>query len=278
MEPRNSANAIHPVEIFKSAFRMWRNNLSLFCGIFLIIMPALIARIIFVLSVKPPQATPSSAEIMGLMLKGAAVFILEFCLFTWVTIASILAASQAQEGKKSGAAEYLHEARQYFWKYIFACLLTLVVMTGISFGGLMLSAILSGIFFSMHQNLAGAVALLLVALPTLFGVVYFMIRWGLYGPACVLENLPPWAALERSRSLLDPRVNPFVGVCLLFLGALILSFAPDALFYGVMRQAKTAHMVVVTVYHFIANLLFLPLWACISVIFFTRAKQAEESS
>jgi len=179
--------------------------------------------------------------------------------------------------KLVGAVEDVQEARGYFWKYAGASLLYLGLISVIAFAGALIAAILSGIFFSAHQTAAGAVSLFLIAVPTLFGVVYFSIRWAIFGVACVLENLSPLAALSRSHALLKDRVNPIVGEILFFFCFTLLVFIPLVIFNGIAGHAPTANLVVSTVYQFITNLLLLPLWVCIMVTFYSRAKQSAQN-
>jgi hypothetical protein len=259
-------NNVSPVEVFSSGSRLWWSKFSSLSTIYLIFYaPMLLLNgFIWILSgpVKP-GARPTGLSLM-MSLIGLLVGI-------WSAISFIIELGKKEQG--GFWAKDIKDARTRFLPYAGAMILYYLFSAGLFILSAVLAGFIAGGLFASGKIAMGAIALAAFVIPAICVLVYFGIRWSLFGIVCVLESLSPVASLKRSYSLVRNYVTPLVGVYFLFGLVSVLAILPLFFMGGLFKTQQAAYMFG-TAYHFLISLFLLPLWFAIDISFYSKIKEA----
>jgi len=267
MDKGSVNNKVSPVEVFGSGFRLWKSKFSDLSAIYLVFYaPMLLLNGLFWMLTGPvkPGSRPTGLSLM-MSLVGLFVGI-------WSAISFII-----ELGRKDQAgfwAEDIKQAGRRFLPYAGATILYYLFSAGLFILSAVLAGFISGGFFGVGKIAVGSIALAVLIIPAVCVLVYFGIRWSLFGIVCVLENLSPVASLKRSYALVKNYVTPLVGVYFLFGLISVLAVLPMFLIGSLFKTQQAAYMFG-TANHFLMSLFLLPLWFAIDISFYSKIKERQ---
>jgi hypothetical protein len=266
MEQQAVNKKVSPVEAFGSGFRLWKSKFSRLSTIYLVFYaPILLLNGLVLILTGPvkPGARPTAPSLM-ISLIGLIVGI-------WSAISFLLELGKKEQG--GFWVEDIKKAGSRFWPYAGAMSLYYLFSGGLFILSAVLTGFIAGGLFAVGKIAVGAIVLAAFVIPAICVLVYFGIRWSLFGIACVLENKSPVESLKRSYTLVRNYVTPLVGLYFLFGLISILGILP-LFFTAVLFKTQQAAYMFATAYHFLISLFLLPLWFAIELSFFWKVKEA----
>ena len=264
--PKQEHKVLHPVGIFKKGWDLWVKNLRSFIGPYLAIyLPVLVLTLAQLVVIHSDQHD----------LTQALVGLVNIILSCWGAVVMINVAQKISLGKTCTFKESFTNSGKYLLCYLGAAGLLVLTLTVIVACGVAIPIIAVRTLWYIHRMLATLVISVSVV-ASISGMVYFAIRWSLYGILCVVEDAGPVNALKRSLQLIKNYVNAFVAeVCLLIAVAVI--FAIPLIIARYFVNDKFTFSFIAVFYNTFARLLVIPLWSIVFIGFYKKAKAAEEA-
>ncbi|MFA5276465.1 MAG: hypothetical protein WC417_06215 [Candidatus Omnitrophota bacterium] len=260
--PEEEKKALHPVAIFKEGWSFGFKNLKSFIGPYLVIyLPILLLALIELVMVRTgkPDLTQT---LMGLA---------NIILSCWGSVVMINIAKKISDGQPCNFSASFKDSGRYLLSYAGAAALMILTLAAIVLCGVTLSVLAGRIFWQMNRVLT--VLLIGVSVvASVSGVVYFSIRWALYGILCVVEEAGPIKALKRSFQLVRNYVTAFVADVGLLLVAAFVFIIPLILIAFIVTD-KMAINVLGIFYNMLVRLLIMPLWSLVFIGFYKKAKE-----
>ena len=264
--PEQENKALHPVTIFKEGWNLCAKNLRSFIGPYLAIyLPVLALTLVQLVIMRADQQDLTQA------LVGLANIILS----CWGAVVMINVAQKISLGKTCNFKESFTSSGKYLLFYLGAAALLVLTLTVIVACGVGIPII--AVRTLWHINRVWATLLISVSVvASVSGMVYFAIRWSLYGILCVVEEAGPINALKRSFHLIENYVNAFVAeVCLLIVAVLI--FATPLIMTRYIINDRFTVTLIAAFYSTFVRLLIIPLWSVVFIGFYRKAKEAREA-
>ena len=257
---------LHPVAIFKKGWDLCFKNLRAFVGPYLAIyLPVLVLTLVQLAFIRSDRQD----------LAQALVGLVNIILSCWGAVVMINVAQKISSGKKCNFKESFTNSGKYLLCYLGAAGLLVLTLTVIVACGVAIPMIAVRTLWHINRMLA-TLLISVSIVASVSGLVYFAIRWSLYGVICVLEDAGPVNALKRSLHLVKNYVNAFVAeVCLLIAVAVICAIPLIIARYFV--NDKFTFSFVAVFYNTFARLLVIPLWSIIFIGFYKKIKAAEEA-
>ena len=258
--------ALHPVDIFKKGWELCLKNLRSFVGPYLVIyLPVLVLTLAQLVVIRSDQHD----------LTQALVGLVNIILSCWGAVVMINVAQKISSGKRCNFKESFTNSGKYLLCYLGAAGLLVLTLTVIVACGVAIPMIAVRALWHINRMLA-TLLISVSVVASVSGLVYFAIRWSLYGVICVVEDAGPVNALKRSLQLIKNYVNAFVAeVCLLIAVAVI--FAIPLIIARYFVNDKFTFSFIAVFYNTFARLLVIPLWSIVFIGFYKKAKAAEEA-
>lgn len=228
--PSVHKKAVHPWAIFTQSVLLWKNNLLKITLLNAGIM--LPGWLLSTWGQSMQNAVSAGAAVFTPLLVAVILAGTAFSVWSSTVISTVIWGLQKENGGFN-AASGIKSSWKYFVRILIATVMMVLVVAGIALGGTAVSVV-AAILLAKINNVAGIATFVLLFFFTLIFAIYFFIRWGLAGLACIIEDLGSFAALRRSRLLVSGHVNPYVGtmalvVIFMFILMLPLMFAQSFL-------------------------------------------------
>lgn len=250
---------MHPVQVFKEAFRAWQRNAGVFLAIYFAIFPLSLALGI-ALSYLPLITSSRGAT----ALIGVSVFVVNFLIASWGSAALTIAGYRLISGSSCKASEAIVAVRGYFWRYLGAVILTSLIL----FGGVALftalAFLIGGLIAAINQG-AGIVVGIIVAIAGICVYVYFLIRLALVSTITITEKSGPLVSIRKSVAMIRDHINPVVGVFALLVLLVVALSIPAVAIWFIAGPDAIALNNLSNIYQLFFGAVFNPLLACLLV-------------
>ncbi|MGA2775141.1 MAG: hypothetical protein ABSE81_03655 [Candidatus Omnitrophota bacterium] len=260
--PEDEKKVLHPVAIFKEGWSLCFKNLQSFIGPYLVIYLPILLLALIEMGMTRTNKPDLRQTLMGLV---------NIILSCWGSVVIINIAKKISDGQQCNFSASFKGSGKYLLSYLGAAIIMLLVLSAIILCGVTLSIFAGRIFWQINRVLT---VLLICAsmVAAVSGVVYFSIRWALYGTLCVVEEAGPIKALKRSFQLVRNYVTAFVAdVGLLFLAAFV--FIIPLIIIAFVVTDKMAINFISIFYNILIRLLIIPLWSLVFIGFYKKAQE-----
>jgi len=258
--PQEEKKKLHPMAIFRQAcLTAFKNFKSFILPYAVIYLPILALTILGIAIYNPDKQTiPETLVSMAIAVLG--------CLGA---VVMINIAKRASAGEPCNFSQSFQGSWKNLLSYLGATIILALTLGAITIAGVM-SATLAGRLLWDANQLLSLLLIIICVVAVVAGLVYFCIRWALYGIICVLEAAGPVASLKLSMQTVREQVDPLVAVALLLFALAVLFMAP-VLVAGLFLDRATLELVSLF-YNVVSRLFLLPIWACLFVDFYKAAK------
>jgi len=258
--PQEEKKALYPVAIFKEGWHLCFKNLKSFIGPYLVIYIP-----IFLLALIQMGTVRSNKPDFMQLLMGLANIILS----GWGSVVIINIAKKISGGEICDFSASFKNSGKHLLSYLGASAIVLLVLSAIILCAVALSIFAGHIFWKANMVLTFLLICVFVV-AAVSGVVYFSVRWGLYGILCVTEEASPIKSLKRSFRLVQNFVTAFVGdVGLLILTAFVF-LIPMVIIAFVVNDKMVINFISLF-YNMAVKLLLTPLWSLVFIGFYKKA-------
>lgn len=266
--PNATVVAMHPVGILKQAVVFCRSNLKKLGIIYLIFnLPVTIISFLPFMNVAADQKF-NFGRMFG--------FLVIMLISSWGYVAMLLITGKIINGQATTIKENIREVKDHFLKYLILIICIVLFVAAFAVIVSILGTVILPLLLQLNRWL-GVIFGIILLLTTLFLVVGAAIRWSLSALACVFENLGPWAALKRSRALINKHVNPVVGTYGLIILAYVIGLLPVMILGGIVEPDPNMFSplnIAVTVYILLINVVLVPFWTMSNVVLYKKLQEA----